>query len=523
MKTFRQYPLCFLALATLGGIVLEHYFMFDAFPFLVLGGSMYCFFQLKESWKQSIRLDRFRSFWLLGIALFLGMCLAQWQKNGPVYEMESLNCHEVVLLGMVDKALKTTPYGRSTELLVKAYLDTSGTFQHVEEKIQLYFSQADTNTYQRYDQLQLRAYVANIRPSSAGYAAWLQANGLRYKAYAKRAVLVSQAHSLESKFYRAQQKLAIRLDQLIDQPELAAMAKAILLGEKGDLSKEMKADFAASGLSHILAISGLHVGIIFLLLNLLLRPIHLLPHGQQLKNLAILGLLIAYMLLAGASPAVVRATLMFGAVLLYKLLRKRYHFLNLLGFSAFVQMVIEPSIIFSIGFQLSYMAVLGIVLLFPLFEKTCNTPWKWVNYAYAWIGISLAATIFTTPMVLYYFGQFPTYFILANVMVSVLAFVLVFLGFLTVLCIYIPYLSQLLAYLTEQALSCLYAIADWIAGLPGATISGFHPDERGLGYLLIELAVTALILFLPRLIYRRVMAKPESLNPKGATFVAPVN
>lgn len=425
--------------------------------------------------------------------------------------MESMNCHEVVLLGVVDKAVKTTMYGRSTELRITAYLDTTGHFQPLEGKIQLYINQEDTSSFRRFDQVQVRVYLTDIQPSSESYAAWLLAQGLQYKGYAKRSFVVGKEGGTTTRFYAIQQKLAHRLDELMENPEFSAMAKAILLGEKGSLGKEMKADFATSGLSHILAISGLHVGIIFLLLNIIFRPLHLLPHGQHLKNILILGLLVAYMLLAGASPAVVRATLMFGAVLLYRLLRKRYHFLNLLGFSAFCQVVIDPSIILSIGFQLSYMAVLGIVVLFPLFEKAFNTPWKWLNYAYAWIGISLAATLFTTPMVLYYFGQFPTYFILANVMVSVLAFALVFLGFLTVLCIYIPYLSNVLAYLTEQALSCLSYIATWIANLPGSNITAFDMDEQGLWYLLIELAITALILLLPKLVSRQqsAVSSPE--------------
>jgi competence protein ComEC len=254
----------------------------------------------------------------------------------------------------------------------------------------------------------------------------------------------------------------------------------------------------------------MHVGIIFLLLSLMLSPLHLLPGGQQFKSAFILLLLVTYMFLAGASPAVVRATLMFGSVLIYKLLRKRYHFLNLLGFSAFIQMAMDPMIIFAVGFQLSYMAVLGIVLLFPLFEKSFNTPWKWVNYAYAWIGISLTATLFTTPWVLFYFGQFPTYFILSNVMVSLLVFVLVFLGFLTVLCIYIPWLNSLLAYMMEQALSLLEYIASWVAALPGARLTAFSWDEPGLRYLVIELALTALLLLLPKLIlYKK--SKPDQV------------
>lgn len=501
MKTFRQHPLFYLALATLGGIVLENFWAFDALPFLLLGLSGICFFSAKRSWKTSIKLDRLSSLWLLMLGLLLGACLAHWQQDKPVYEMEALNCHEVVLVGEVDKAVKTSLYGRSTELKVTAYLDTTGHYQPLEGKIQLYFNQEDTSQIECYDQVQIRVYLTDIYSSSASYSAWLAEEGLRYRGYAKRFLIVGKAADTEAKFYAVQQKLADRLDELMEKPALAAMAKAILLGEKGSLSKEMKADFAVSGLSHILAISGLHVGIIFLLLNVIFRPLHLLPHGQQLKNLVILGLLLAYMLLAGASPAVVRATLMFGAVLVYKLLRKRYHFLNLLGFSGFCQMVLDPSIIFSIGFQLSYMAVLGIVILFPIFEKTCYTPWKWVNYGYAWIGISLAATLFTTPWVLYYFGQFPTYFILANVMVAVLAFVLVFLGFLTVLCIYIPFLSAWLAYLTEQALGCLSYIASWIATLPGAKITSLH--EEGIWYLVIELSITALILLIPKLILSR--------------------
>ncbi len=500
MKTFRKNPLFYLALAVMAGIVLEGFFSFDALPYLLLGLGIILFLAAKKAFRLSLNMDRLGSISLLLLAALLGVCLSFWQKDKLSYELESLNCHEVVVAGVVEKTVKTSAFGRSTELRLFGYADSCKNWQSLEGKIQLYFKPEDSTAVRRYDSLQLRVYLTNIQTTSESYASYLLSQGLQYRAYARHTLVTGHAQSAEAAFWGLQQRLALRMEALFERPQQAAMAKAILLGDKGSLSAELKEAFAISGLSHILAISGLHIGIIFLLLNILLRPLNLLPHGQQMKNLLILALLLGYMLLAGASPAVVRATLMFGAVLLYKLWRQRYHFLNLLGFSALFQMVLDPDIIQSIGFQLSYMAVLGIVLGFPVFEKYFNTPWKWVNYAYAWIGISLAATLFTAPWVIYYFGQFPTYFILSNVLVSILAFVLVFLGFLTVLCAYIPYLSGWLAWLTEQALACLEGIAHGVAQLPGARLSSLSIDEPGIWYLVIELAVTALVLLLPKLL-----------------------
>lgn len=507
MKICRQAPLFCFALAFLGGILIAPFLKIEIRPLILMTLGLSLLSALNTNWRYSLRKNQIGSFFLLLLGVMLGCHASQWQQDKAIYELESLNCHEVIVEGIISKPVKSSPYGKSTELILSAYLDTTKSWKPIQGKFQLYLEKEDTLQVNRFDKLHVRIYVSQIQTTNESYRSWLEKEGLFYRAYVKKGHRVGKAAGLQLSFYSMQQRLAGKLDTLISNPDKAAMAKAILLGEKGALTKTQKENFATAGLSHILAISGMHVGIIFLLLSLMLSPLHLLPGGQQFKSGLILLLLIAYMLLAGASPAVVRATLMFGAVLIYKLFRKRYHFLNLLGFSAFIQMVLDPMILFSVGFQLSYMAVLGIVLLFPLFEKSFNTPWKWLNYAYAWIGISLTATLFTTPWVLYYFGQFPTYFILSNVMVSLLVFVLVFLGFLTVLCMYVPYLNSLLAYMMEKALSLLDYIASWVAALPGARLTTFSWDEPGLRYLVIELALTALILLLPKLILYK---KPDS-------------
>jgi len=502
MKTIPQIPLFILALSLLTGILIAPFLHFDSFPLLLGGMGCTCILFASKMLKGLLWKERITVSLLIIMMGLLGHQFVSQQAQQTRYTLESLNCHEVVLAAVIDKAVKKTSYGRSTEMKLIAYCDSAKRWQSIAGRMQLYLNVQDSTALARYDSISLRAYITQIQTSSASYRQWLNSQGLAYKAYAKHIEILGQETSVSATSYRFQQQIGDRLHTLFGSGSHTAIAKALLLGDKTALSKTQKTSFATAGLSHILAISGLHVGIIFLLLNLLLRPLQLLPYGQQIKHIVILCLLTLYMLLAGASPAVVRATLMFGAVLIYKLLRRRYHFLNILGLSALIQMIIDPTIIQAIGFQLSYLAVLGIIGLFPLFEKAFNSPWSWVNHAFGWIGISLTATFFTTPLVIYYFGQFPTYFILSNVLVAVLAFVLVFLGFLLVLCAYIPLLSEALAWLTERCISLLIYIAEWVTALPGAKLDDFSWENPAWGYLAIELAVTLGILLLPKIIIK---------------------
>ena len=290
--------------------------------------------------------------------------------------------------------------------------------------------------------------------------------------------------------------------ELLKDDRLLPLAKAMFLGNKGELSKEVRASFSHAGLSHILAISGLHVGIVFICFNLLLFPLNLLMHGRKIRMSLLLLFLLFYMILTGASPAVVRAVCMLGSVIVLRLFNLRYSAINIMAFSAWLQWVYDPAILFQPGFQLSYTAVFGLLLFYPLSQTLMKGPFLLLNTLNGWMVISLLASLFTAPLILYYFGEFPVYFLLANVLASALSFFLVLGGCLWMLFVNVPFLSECLASLCENMLGLLEIIAVEIARLPFARIELGNVQLEAVIILLIQLLLALGLFFLPPRLFK---------------------
>ncbi|MDP5172351.1 MAG: ComEC family competence protein [Bacteroidia bacterium] len=411
--------------------------------------------------------------------------------------LAELECQRVMLRGVVDRAPKETPYGRYTWLRVDlAKLDS--TLLNVSGRCVAYLGQDDNMAFEEGDTLLVQADLKPVDSRNAGYLEYLHSQHIFHAAYVKKVRVLRNEHTTWSATIdQYRNHIATKLGMAMADSVKAGIAQAMFLGDKSGLSPESKQAFAQSGLSHILAVSGLHVGVIFMGLGFLFHLISRLPGGKRWKQLCILLGLLGYMFLAGAGAAVVRAVMMFGLVLVLRLIGKRSHLLNVLAFSAWVQMLWNPGVIFDVGFQLSYSAVLGIFWLLPLLEKQwpANVP-VWLKHLYSGFGVTIAATIFTTPFVLFYFGTFPTWFLISNVLVSFLAFPLILTGFImVVLAIVSPWSAPVMwmGELSSHLIGWLEAWVEVMNALPFAkltldTLSPVHGWIIG-GQLLLAFAL----------------------------------
>lgn len=449
--------------------------------------------------------------WELGISLCIGIvfvCLGNIRASyieairAPVnqHAIEEWNCKQSVVGGIVEKAPKATAsYPKAIIKLLGVQLDSS--ISTVQAKILVDLSSVHSlEPILRGDTLFAKGYLTNFQSPYPTYRHFIHQQGIRYRFYVDTLLVKPGPIRLRSWGVRTQQLLANRLKQVIDSEREQEIALAMFLGYKQSLSQETRMPFTISGASHILSISGMHIGIIFVLLNFFLGFFHGLPHGARIKNVCILFLLLVYMVLTGLSPAVVRATLMFGLIILFRVFTVRFQLLNVVASASMIQLLCDPDILQHVGFQLSYAAVVGILILFPYVEKICKTPWKWVNVVYGWIGISLCAGLATAPLVLVHFGTFPVYFILTNILTTALAGAIIWVGFLTVLSLFIPFLSDVLGFLCEQLLSLLIYLTSWVSQLPHAQIYGDQIGSPSLGILIGQLAVVGLLFSLPKLI-----------------------
>jgi len=512
MKAIQQAPLFKLSLACGAGIYLAAH-VSQLFVWLLIPAGLGLLWLIRQDRRGPIRqTERAAALCILLGMLGVGALRHQAGAEQPhnALPLETFNCQSVILLGQVSAPVKATPWGRKAQVKAIAVQQDSQ-WQAVHGQLMLYLDVDQAAGLMQHDTLCFVGNLSSLYSRYPGYLAYLQSQGVDHSARAKRVQLGGHPFTLSALAYRWQQAAVHSLDRVIDNAEVQGLAEAMFLGEKRKLTQEQREAFAAAGASHILAISGLHVGLIFALLQWLLTPMLRLPHGERLRSGIILVVLLAYMVLTGAAPAVSRATLMLSLMLGLRMCYQRFDRLNLVAAAALIQMLVDPGVVFAVGFQLSYAAVLGIVLMLPAFERQFEARPGFMSKLYGIIGVSLVATLATAPLVVLYFGQFPTYFLITNLLISLFASVLVMVGFLTVALSACPLVGELLGVFCARMLQLLNLICQEIADLPHAVIEEFSWQEKGLPLLGLQLLLTLAALSAPRWI-GWLKAKPRALK-----------
>ena len=272
-------------------------------------------------------------------------------------------------------------------------------------------------------------FFENTNPGAFNYRKYMEDNGnyLQIKANTLK-ILHRPNWSIWRLVYKVRNYLANILKNHLEIRELG-VAQALVLGQKQYLETEIKQAFAGVGAMHILAVSGLHVGLVFLLFSALFKPLINLPNGNIIQTVLVITVIVCYAAITGFSPSVTRASLMFILISLGIMLRRVENTYNTIFASAFLMLIYQPKLLFNIGFQLSYIAVLGIIFIYPKLFK-CLEPKYWItNKIWSLLCLALAAQLVTFPLGLYYFHQFPTYFFITNLVVIPAAFAVLFGGF----------------------------------------------------------------------------------------------
>ena len=246
------------------------------------------------------------------------------------------------------------------------------------------------------------------------------------------------------------------------QEELAII-QALLLGQRQEISQEIYSNYAAAGVIHILAVSGLHVGIILLLLNRVLKPLERIGYGKVLKTILLLLLLWGFAIMAGLSPSVVRAVSMFSFVAVGMQLNRRTSVLNTLFMSLLVLLLINPYFITQVGFQLSYTAVFSIVLIQPHVYKLYKGNSRIIKYFWGILSVTLAAQIGVLPLSLFYFHQFPGLFFLSNLVILPFLGLILGMGILIMILSWFRLLPSILAEGFGFMISTLNNFVGWAA------------------------------------------------------------
>jgi competence protein ComEC len=318
-------------------------------------------------------------------------------------------------------------------------------------------------------------------PSQFDYKQYLAVNGIYHTTYIpsdrwKRTKL-NKIRSLRASSNKLRLNLIKKLkDQSITEKEYA-VASALILGFKGYLTEDLTRKFSISGAMHILAVSGLHVGIIYMLFHYLLLFMDRYRKTKIIKTLIIILILIAYAFITGLSPSVSRATLMFSIIAIGSTLSRDTSIYNSLAFSAFILLFINPLLIHSVGFQLSYCAVLGIVFFQPRLYRILNLP-AVPDKLWQWFTVAIAAQIGTAPLGILYFHQFSNYFWITNFFAIPAAMLIIITGILFFsLEPLSAFLGNLFGWLLNKILLSLNFLIDLVNSLPFASLSGLWLEK----------------------------------------------
>lgn len=288
-------------------------------------------------------------------------------------------------------------------------------------------------------------------------------------------------------FSEQRAKLLDRLSKSGVDGSVYAVVAAMALGDKSQLTNDLKNTYAVTGASHILALSGLHLGIIYTLLALLLDR----RWWQVASQVVIIVCIWLYVFLVGMSASVVRSAVMLTVYALLSLGHRDKMSVNTLAFAAIVMLLFNPKSLFDVGFQLSFLAVLAILLFYPLFEGVWSQSFLMGHRVFKWLWailtVSCAAQMGVAPLIAYYFGRFSNYFLLTNLLVVPAATLILYLSLVVLL---IPSLAYLLVYIVDT----LNHLLSWIATFPGASIEGLHPTLLQVSMIYVIIMAVYLLL-----------------------------
>lgn len=281
--------------------------------------------------------------------------------------------------------------------------------------------------------------------------------------------------------------LCQRLEQLLPDQEHHGLIEAMLLGDRTELTREQKQAYRVSGISHLLALSGMHISFVMLLFHVLL---FWCPEKLK-KGLTLLGTW-TFILLVGLPTSAVRAGFMLSCLLLNPFPQERTQAFDRVCLSALVMLFINPLYLQDIGFQLSFAAVSGILLFTPFFPKIRYIP----AFIQEGVKICLCAQIAVLPLSLFYFHTLPVYFLFTNLLVSlILTPLILYLSVAVLLLGYVPLLGEVLCQLLQMLLQVQQHIVLFIGQLPGAqlTLQNFHLGALCCSYFILIILLKYLV------------------------------
>ncbi|GAA3578493.1 ComEC/Rec2 family competence protein [Snuella lapsa] len=280
-----------------------------------------------------------------------------------------------------------------------------------------------------------KAIPEPLNPHQFNYKSFLKKKSIYHQIVTNKKRLLpisSKPHTLLGMANYIRDHINSKLKAYHFKPDVLAIINAFLLGQRQDISDSIYSNYVNAGAIHILAVSGLHVGIILLILSYLLKPLESFKHGKLVKTIILVSILWCFATIAGLSASVTRAVTMFSIVAIAINLKRPTNIFNTLAISMFIILLIKPLFLFDVGFQLSYLAVFAIVSIDPLLYKLWQPRYRPIDTLWHTLSITLSAQLGILPLSLFYFHQFPSLFFVSNLVIVPLLGIILGLGILLI-------------------------------------------------------------------------------------------
>ena len=412
-----------------------------------------------------VRFTSYSTRWIFGatitiIFITIGILWATHKKAVNQYNyFEQYATDSTLLVVKIDKPLQEKERSYKAVATVKQVVNNAE-YKIVSGTVQLYFSKTASLTISYGDWIiipykKLRAIEPPKNPHEFDYSQFMAFKQIHHQSFLKENDWYFLKHDSENIFleniYKLRNYLVDVLKLHLTNQQLFSIASSLLLGARENLDFHLIKAYSSAGAMHVLAVSGLHVGILYIIIE---RMLFFMNRNRKLvliKAILIIIITWLYAMLTGFSPSVQRAAIMFTFITIGKQSERGYNIYNVLSASALFQLLLNPFAIMEVGFQLSYLAVAGIVMFQKFFYDLLYVKNKVLDYFWQITCVSISAQLITFPIGLLYFYQFPTYFFVSNLFVIPISFVIMILG------------TILLA--LHQIPGCAWVIGKFLSGL----------------------------------------------------------
>lgn len=399
------------------------------------------------------------------------------------------------------------PEPKTNSIYVEAYVLKADSV-NVQGKILMYIKDSSAILWRPGYLLLIKNQLQLLQmPSSPGafdYTRYRNLQQIFHQCFLKQQdyhLLPTKNNRLHYHAYDARSYVLNVLQKYFKDPEVQGIAEALLIGYRVNMDKTLEEAYAKTGVIHVIAISGLHLGLIYSVLKYLLRRVRMLWKIKLLRVVLILSCLWIFSLMTGAPASVLRSAVMFTCVLIGETYFKKSSVYNSLAASAFILLVYNPFFLWDAGFLLSYFAVIGIVSLQRPIEHMIYVPNKWIRQIWAMASVTIAAQIVTLPVCLYYFHQFPTYFLMTNLIVVPLSTILL-MAEIGLIFLHPFGCAEPLAGLIEALMNGMNGLIKYMSVMPYATIAPVYATMISSILLMLFIGFVCMWLIAQKVVYR---------------------